>query len=155
MIDPCTAVASALGSAQVGELSAIEPSRFWHPFADMSVVGEHELVITRGKGVHVWDADDRRYIDGSASLWYALVGHGRREIADAAARQMAELEAYQTFGDLANPPARELCARVADLAGAGGMDDARVYLASGGGDSIEAAAKLARQYWMTQGMPAR
>jgi putrescine aminotransferase len=136
-------------------LSTIEPSRFWHPFADMSVVGEHELVITRGEGVHVWDADDRRYIDGSASLWYALVGHGRREIAEAAARQMAQLEAYQTFGDLANPPARELCARVAGLAGAGGMDDTRVYLASGGGDGVEAAAKLARQYWITQGMPER
>ena len=57
-------------------------TRLWHPFADMSVVGEQELVITRGEGVHVWDADGRRYVDGSAGLWYAHVGHGREEIAE-------------------------------------------------------------------------
>src|SRR4051794_8112658 len=118
----------------------------------MSVVGEQELVITRGEGVHVWDADGRRYVDGSAGLWYAHVGHGREEIAEAVARQMRELEAYQTFGDMSNAPARELCARLADLAE---LEDPRGYLASGGGDGIGAGAKLARQYWITQGMPER
>ena len=133
-------------------MSPIERTAFWHPFADMSVVGEQELVITRGEGVHVWDADGRRYVDGSAGLWYAHVGHGREEIAEAVARQMRELEAYQTFGDISNTPARELCARLAELSE---LEDPRVYLASGGGDGIEAAAKLARQYWMTQGLPER
>ena len=84
------------------------PGSYWHPFADMAAVAGHELVIARGEGVHVWDADGRRYLDGSASLWHCHVGHGREEIVEAIARQLRTLEAYQTFGDLANGPALDL-----------------------------------------------
>ena len=80
------------------------PGSYWHPFADMAAVAGRELVIARGEGVHVWDADGARYLDGSASLWHCHVGHGREEIVEAIARQMRTLEAYQTFGDLANGP---------------------------------------------------
>ena len=59
--------------------------RFWHPFADMKAVVDHgELVIERGEGAVVWDVEGRRYVDSTASLWYCNVGHGRREIAEAA-----------------------------------------------------------------------
>ena len=69
--------------------------RFWHPFADMkAVVDGGELVIERGQGAVVYDADGRRYIDSTASLWYCNVGHGRQEIAHAVAAQMTRLEAY-------------------------------------------------------------
>src|SRR5215216_8125178 len=63
----------------------------WHPFADMSSVAGHEVVLVRGDGCHVWDADGARYIDASAGLWYCNVGHGRLELARAAARQMEML----------------------------------------------------------------
>ena len=127
-------------------------STYWHPFADMAEVAGRELVIVRGAGVHVWDDRGRRYLDGSASLWHAHVGHGRREIADAVARQMRELEAYQTFGDLAHPPALELCERLAALTE---MPDPRVFLTLGGGDGIEAAAKIARAHFTLAGQPER
>ena len=127
-------------------------TRFWHPFADMGAVSQSELLIERGEGVWVFDADDHRYLDGTASLWYANIGHGREEVADAAARQMRRLEAYSTFGDLGNRPANELAARLAEHAP---MDDARVFLASGGGDAIDTAAKLARRHWNVQGQPER
>jgi adenosylmethionine-8-amino-7-oxononanoate aminotransferase len=91
-------------------------------------------------------------LDGSASLWYVNVGHGRSEIADAVRAQMGRLETYQAFGDFANEPALELCKRLSDLAP---MDDARVFLTTGGGESIDTAAKLARQYWAVQGRPER
>ena len=52
-------------------------TRFWHPFADMASVRGNELVISRGDGVWLWDEDGNRYLDGSASLWYSNVGHGR------------------------------------------------------------------------------
>src|ERR687895_743594 len=52
-------------------------TRFWHPFADMGAVSENELLIERGEGVHVFDADGNRYLDATASLWYANVGHPR------------------------------------------------------------------------------
>jgi putrescine---pyruvate transaminase len=125
---------------------------FWHPFADMGAVSQSELVIERGEGVYVFDTDGRRYLDGTASLWYANLGHGRSEITRAVAEQMGRIAAYSTFGDFSNPPANELAARLAALAP---MDDAKVFLASGGGDAIDTAAKIARRHWILQGQPER
>ena len=117
-------------------------TRFWHPFADMGAVSEQELVIERGEGVYVYDGAGKRYLDATASLWYANLGHARPEIADAVAAQMRTIEAYSTFGDFGNRPANELCERLAELAP---MDGARVFLGSGGGDAIDTAAKIARR----------
>jgi putrescine aminotransferase len=127
-------------------------SRFWHPFADMGAVSHRELLIERGEGVWVYDSDDRRYLDGTASLWYANIGHGNREVAERVAEQMGRLEAYSTFGDFGNRPANELAERLASHAP---MDGARVFLASGGGDAIDAAAKIARRHFIQQGQPER
>ena len=66
-------------------------TRFWHPFADMGAVARGgEFVIDRGEDVWVWDVEGRRYLDATASLWYANVGHGRPEIAAAVAAQLGE-----------------------------------------------------------------
>ena len=131
---------------------ATATTRFWHPFADMGAVSRAELVIERGEGVHVYDTEGNRYLDATASLWYANLGHGREEIAEAVAAQMRTLEAYSTFGDFGNKPANELCERLARLAP---MDDARVFLGSGGGDAIDTAAKIARRHWVLRGQPER
>src|SRR5438105_9072744 len=106
----------------------------------MGAVRHAELVIERGEDVWVWDIEGRRYLDATASLWYANVGHGRPEIAAAVAAQMAQLEAYSAFGDFANPQALEL----ADVLAARAPMAARIFLGSGGGDAIDTAAKLAR-----------
>jgi putrescine---pyruvate transaminase len=127
--------------------------RFWHPFADMrSVVTAGELVIDRGESACIWDAAGRRYIDATASLWYCNVGHGRREIADAAAAQMRRLAAYSAFGDLVSRPALDLAERVAASAP---VEEARVFLTSGGSDSIDSAVKLVRRYWQARGQADR
>ncbi|HEX9644768.1 MAG TPA: aminotransferase class III-fold pyridoxal phosphate-dependent enzyme, partial [Acidimicrobiia bacterium] len=63
-------------------------SSFWHPFANMAAVAGHEIEIERGEGVYVYDTTGRRYLDGTASLWYANIGYGRREIAEAVANQI-------------------------------------------------------------------
>jgi len=128
-------------------------SRFWHSFADMSAIQEGgELVLDRGDGVHVWDEDGRRYIDATAGLWYCNVGFGRAEIADAAATQLRRLSAYSTFGDVSNRPAIELAERVADLSP---DPDDKVFFTSGGSDSIDTAAKMARRYWQLLGQTDR
>src|SRR5262245_53575240 len=108
-------------------------TRFWHPFADMGSVSQGELLIERGEGVHVFDAEGNRYLDATASLWYANLGHSRTEIMDAVTAQMHKIAAYSTFGDFSNRPANELCERLAAVAP---MDGARVFLGSGGGDAI-------------------
>lgn len=129
-----------------------DETRLWHPFSDMALVRGNELVIARGEDVWVWDAADNRYLDATASLWYANVGHGRREIADAAHQQMLKLEAYSAFGDFANEPALALAARIAELAP---VEDARVFLTTGGGEAVDSAAKIARRYWTALGQPER
>jgi putrescine---pyruvate transaminase len=128
-------------------------TRFWHSFADMAAVERAgELVIDRGEGVHVWDDHGRRYVDATAALWYCNVGYGREEIAEAAAAQLRTLSAYSTFGDLSNRPAMELCERVASVAP---VRDGRVFLTSGGSDSIDTAAKIVRRYWQLVGRADR
>jgi putrescine---pyruvate transaminase len=138
---------------KAGDDPGMAAQRFWHPFADMrSVLANGELVIQRGDGACVWDDAGRRYIDATASLWYCNVGHGRAEIADAAAAQLRRLAAYSTFGDLVSPPVLELAER---LGAYSGLDEPRVFLTSGGSDSIDTAVKLVRRYWQALGRPRR
>ncbi|MCW3066519.1 MAG: bioA2, partial [Solirubrobacterales bacterium] len=127
-------------------------TRLWHPFANMALVRHEEFVIARGEDVWVWDAAGRPYLDATASLWYANVGHGRPEIARAVAEQMQLLEAYSIFNDYANEPAVRLADRLAELAPS---PDSRVMLTTGGGEAIDTAAKLARRYWHELGRPER
>jgi adenosylmethionine-8-amino-7-oxononanoate aminotransferase len=126
---------------------------FWHSFADMALVEERgELVVERGDGVHVWDETGKRYVDATASLWYCNVGYGRDDIADAAAAQMRRLPAYSTFGDVSNRPAIELAERVAAVSPVPGS---KIFLTSGGSDSIDTVTKIARRYWQVRGEPDR
>jgi adenosylmethionine-8-amino-7-oxononanoate aminotransferase len=123
----------------------------WHPFADMAAVRGDEFVVERGEDVWVWDTAGRRYLDATASLWYANVGHGRREIAQAINDQLSRIEAYSCFADMATPPVLELASTLADRA----PMPARVFLTSGGGEAIDTAAKLAIRYWNLEGSPER
>jgi putrescine aminotransferase len=127
-------------------------TRLWHPFAQMGKVKDSSFVLTRGEDVWVFDEDGNRYLDATASLWYANVGHGRDSIREAVSAQMKELEAYSTFGDFASRPALELADRLSQLSP---IPDARIFLTSGGGDSIDTAAKLARRYWHEKGHDER
>ena len=99
---------------------------------------------TRRGASYVFDGFGRRYLDATASLWYCNVGYGRDEIAEAAQTQLRDLPAYSTFGDLTNAPAMELAERVAALAP---VEGSKVFLTSGGSDSIDTATKMARRYW--------
>jgi adenosylmethionine-8-amino-7-oxononanoate aminotransferase len=125
----------------------------WHPFSDMGAVERGgEFVLARGEGVHVWDTGGTRYLDATAGLWFTNVGHGRRELADAAREQAGTLAAYSTFGDVAP----EVTIRLAErLAGIAPVPGSKVFLTSGGSDSVDTAAKLARRYWTEAGQPQR
>jgi putrescine aminotransferase len=107
----------------------------------------------RGEGSTVFDDTGRAYLDALASLWYCNVGHGRAELADAAAEQIRVLAAYQVFEHFSNPPAEELAGRVAELSPVPG---AKVFFTPGGGsDAVDTAAKLARAYWRAAGKPGK
>ncbi|MFF0487888.1 aspartate aminotransferase family protein [Nocardia sp. NPDC004068] len=108
------------------------------------------FVVARGEGAYVWDRDGNRYLDATAGLWFTNVGHGRREIADAVGAQLSTLAHYSNFGDIAAPVTQELAQRLSELAPVPGS---KIMFTSGGSDSVDTAAKLARRYWHEVGKP--
>lgn len=108
-------------------------------------------VITRGEGARIFDDRGRSYLDGLAGLFVVQVGHGRDELAQAAAKQAKEL-AFFPLWSYATPPAIELAERLA--ANAPG-DLNRVFFTSGGGEAVESAWKLAKQYFKLTGKPMK
>ena len=124
----------------------------WMHFTRMGAYEEHEVpTIVRGDGAYVWDANGKRYLDGLAGLFVVNAGHGRQELADAAAKQAAEL-AYFPLWSYAHPKAIELAERIAQLAPG---DLNRVFFTTGGSEAVESAWKLARAYFKRMGEPLR
>ena len=108
-------------------------------------------IITRGEGVHIWDSYGKRYFDGLSGLFVVQVGHGRREIAEAAAKQAETLEFFPLWS-YATPPAIELAERLAHYAPG---DLNRVFFTTGGGEAVESAWKLAKQFFKLTGKPGK
>jgi putrescine---pyruvate transaminase len=127
-------------------------TRLWHPFANMAQVARAEVVFDRGDGVWLFDESGKRYLDGTAALWYCNVGHGRTALAVAADAQMRRLAACSNFDRLANRPALDLAERIATLAP---VDEGVVFFTSGGSESIDTAVKLVRHYWTIVGQPSK
>ncbi|MGB3603967.1 MAG: aminotransferase class III-fold pyridoxal phosphate-dependent enzyme [Gordonia sp. (in: high G+C Gram-positive bacteria)] len=125
----------------------------WHGFADMGAVTESgPFVIARGEGTRVYDDKGNEYIDATAGLWFANIGHGRQEMADAVAKQLSTIAHFSNFGDLASDATIELAERIAAMAPVPGS---KVLFTSGGSDAIESAVKLSRRYWVEQGQPSK
>ncbi|MBF6335789.1 aspartate aminotransferase family protein [Nocardia abscessus] len=125
----------------------------WHGFADMGAVErDGAFVVARGEGAYVFDPAGNRYLDATAGLWFANVGHGRGEIADAVAAQLRRIAHYSNFGDITEPATQELAERLARLAPVRGS---KIFFTSGGSDSVDTAAKLARRYWHELGRPGK
>jgi adenosylmethionine-8-amino-7-oxononanoate aminotransferase len=124
----------------------------WMHFTRMSAYQRgHVPVIVRGEGPYIWDDQGRRYLDGLAGLFVVQVGHGRTELAEVAAKQASEL-AYFPLWSYAHPKAIELAERLADLAPG---DLNRVFFTTGGGEAVETAWKVAKQYFKLQGKPLK
>ena len=133
------------------ELASLDAAHVLHPHA---VVGEPDppIVWSRGRGALLWDVEGNEYIDGTCGLWQCAVGHGRPELARAAAAQIEQLEFYASFWNFANEPSIRLAARLAQLSPAG-LD--HVFFTNGGSEGIETAIKLVRLAWHANGEPDR
>lgn len=108
-------------------------------------------VIARGEGCYLWDIDGKRYLDGLSGLFTVQLGHGRSELANAAAKQAETLEYFPIWSH-AHPPAIEFATRLAELAPG---DLNRVFFTTGGSEAVESAWKLARQYFRMIGEGGR
>jgi adenosylmethionine-8-amino-7-oxononanoate aminotransferase len=124
----------------------------WMHFTRMSTYADHDIpIIERGEGAYVWDSHGKRYLDGLSGLFVVQAGHGRQEMADASAKQAAQL-AYFPLWSYAHPAAIELAERLASYAPG---DINRVFFTTGGSEAVESAWKLARQYFRQIGQPGR
>lgn len=123
-----------------------------HKMPGFASVKEHAekgpLIIARGKGVFVWDANGKQYLDGSSAIWNVNLGFGNKEIAAAVAQQLETLSFHLGLLNISTPPAIELAARLAALAPSG-LD--RVFFTSGGSEANESVIRLARLYHRVRG----
>ena len=120
-----------------------------HPIHSRSVHANGHVWVS-GHGAVLVDADGKEYLDGLAGLWNVVAGHGRDELADAAAHQMSTLAYCSAYAGSSNPAAIELAER---LAGLTYPSINRFFFTSGGGESSETSFKLARSYWKLRGKP--
>jgi adenosylmethionine-8-amino-7-oxononanoate aminotransferase len=135
-----------------GDLQQQAKEHLWMHFTRMGSYAEHEVpVIVRGEGCYVYDEHGKRHLDGLSALYCVNIGHGRAELAQAAAAQAKEL-AFYTNWSYAHPRAIELATRIAALA-PGNLD--RVFFTSGGSEAVESAWKLAKAYHGARGEHSR
>jgi putrescine aminotransferase len=109
------------------------------------------LIIASGNGIRIRDTEGREYIDGLSGLWNVNIGHGRAEIAEAAADQMKTLAYFSGYAGSATVPSIVLAERLVELAPA----MAAVFFTSGGAEANESAFKTARYYWRAMGKPEK
>ncbi|MGO3795981.1 MAG: aspartate aminotransferase family protein [Pauljensenia sp.] len=124
----------------------------WGHFTDQSGWAQDRLpTIVRGKGVHIWDSAGRQIFDGLSGLFTVQVGHGREELARAAAEQARTLPFFPLWG-YGHEPGIDLAERLA-LAAPGDLN--HVFFTSGGSEGVEAALKIVKNYWTIQGKPGK
>ncbi len=132
------------------DLQRAAKDHLWMHFTRHSTYDHSDVpVIVRGEGAYIWDAHGKRYLDGLAGLFVSQLGHGRTELAQAAAKQAQEL-AFMPLWSYAHPTAIQLAER---LAGYAPGDLNRVFFTSGGGEAVESAWKLAKNYFKLTGKP--
>jgi len=133
----------------LAELIRLDKEHLIHPLHH-PVDHTEPIVYVRGCGVMVEDATGRKYLDGLSGLWNVNIGHGRRELAEAAAAQMNELAYFSGYVGSSNIPAIKLANQLIEIA----YDNMQaVFFTCGGAEANESALKTARFYWKAQGKP--
>ena len=123
----------------------LDSRHYLHPFTDFkSLAAEGSRVIIRAEGAYLYDSEGNEILDGMAGLWCVNVGYGRRELAEAAYRQMQELPYYNSFFKSANPPAIELARQLAELTP---PQFNRVFFAGSGSEANDTIVRMVRRYW--------
>lgn len=121
------------------------------PFSDYKQLKEKgPRIITKAKGVYLWDSEGEQILDGMAGLWCVAVGYGREELVQAAERQMRELPYYNLFFQTAHPPALELAKAIIDVAPEG---MSHVFFTGSGSEGNDTVLRMVRHYWTLRGKP--
>jgi putrescine aminotransferase len=134
-------------------LQAADSAHYLHPQTDhraLAALGSR--IIVRGDGIYIWDSDGHRILDAMSGLWCVNVGYGRRELADAAYRQLITLPFYNSFFNTSNVPAITLAATLARISP---PQFGHVFFAGSGSEGNDTIVRMVRRYWDLQGQPQR
>ena len=134
-------------------LQAADSAHYLHPATDHRALAEiGARIIVRGDGIYIWDSEGNRILDAMSGLWCVNVGYGRRELADAAYRQLTTLPFYNSFFNTSNVPAITLAGTLARIAPAGFN---HVFFTGSGSEGNDTVVRMARRYWDLLGQPQR
>lgn len=136
---------------KMNDLAALDRAHALHPWQNLDD-NDSPLVLTRGEGCYLWDADGRKYLDAVGGLWCTQIGLGRTEMAEAIAAQAERLAFTSTFTDITNDPAALLAAKLAELAPG---DLNRVHFTTGGSTAIDSAYRMVQFVQAARGFPER
>jgi putrescine aminotransferase len=135
------------------DIQAIDSAHYMHPFTDhKGLAGKGSRVITKADNIYIWDSAGEKILDAMSGLWCVNVGYGRKELVDAAAKQMLELPYYNSFFQTTNVPAVKLAEKIIQLAG---DNYSHVFFSSSGSESNDTNIRMVRHYWATLGQPER
>ena len=124
----------------------------WHPFSKQSVINESDFpVITRGEGPFLFDSEGHRYLDAISSWWCCNLGHSHPRIVEAVKDQADQLQ-HSILANLTHPKVVELASKLVQYFPS---DDRHVLFASDGASAVEAAMRIAIQYWYNRGQPEK
>lgn len=141
----------------------LDRRHLWHPYSRHSAIRDIAFpVMVRGEGVYLFDSDGRRYLDAISSWWACNLGHSHSRLVKAMIGQAQRLQ-HSILGNLSHPGAIELAARLVELFPdqatperyAQASRRRRVFFSGDGASAVEAALKIAVQYWHNLGRPER
>lgn len=139
---------------KVQELADLDKKHFLHPTSSIKQQQENgpAYIFTEGKGIYLYDINGNKVLDGMSSLWNVNIGHGRKEIVDAAADQMSKLAYSSCFNTFSNEPVIKLAEKISQITPG---DLNTTFFTSGGSESNDTAIKLVRHYWILKGEKER
>ena len=134
-------------------LQQLDAAHHLHPFNDNAALAKRGTrILTRGEGCYVWDAEGNKLLDAFAGLWCVNLGYGRKELGQAAARQMDTLAYYNTFFQSTTEPTTLLAGKLAELT-PGDLNHA--FFTNSGSEANDTILRLVRHFWAVQDKPQK
>jgi putrescine aminotransferase len=135
------------------EWQRADAAHYLHPFTDFKgLAARGSRVITRADDIYLWDSEGHKILDAMSGLWCVNVGYGRRELIDAATKQLHELPFYNSFFQTATPPAIELAELLAEVTP---PQFQHVFFSGSGSEGNDTVVRMVRRYWDVLGQPER
>ncbi|MGV3583109.1 MAG: aspartate aminotransferase family protein [Methylophilus sp.] len=144
---------SSINTYDTADLQRRDSAHYMHPFTDtQQLATQGARIITHGDGVYIWDSEGNKILDGMSGLWCVNIGYGRKELVDAAAKQMTQLPFYNSFFNTSVIPAIELAELLTEITP---PQFNHFFLGNSGSEGNDTILRMVRRYWDIQGHPQK